>query len=94
MRKVLVYEFFVDYIGSLVLLKLLQVDRVMTFIICLPFDMRFVRFIVKYMIYVNSVDRLIVSSIGVYMRSLRNFQMLRAWGPHVCGRNVSYVERT
>ena len=46
------------------------------------------------MIYVYSADRLIVSSIGVYMRSLRNFQMLREWGPHVCERNVSYVERT
>ena len=44
-----VCEFFVDCIGSLVLLKLLQVDRVnliMTFIICLPFDMSFDRFIV------------------------------------------------
>ena len=43
-------------------------------------------FNVTYVIYVNSVDRLIASSIGVCVRDRWEiFQMLQAWGgPHDC----------
>ena len=56
-----VCELFVDYIASLVLLKTIssgEGEFYVAFIICLPFDMSIDRFIVYYMIYVNSLVQL------------------------------------